>query len=68
MNKMTIEDLERKPAKWIRARMYYQLILLNGTVRFHNRFIWLFIGILISSFIGGTIALLFCFVKGLIGA
>ncbi|GAH34393.1 unnamed protein product [marine sediment metagenome] len=63
INKIAIEDLEKKPAKWIRARIYQQLILLNGKVKFHDKFIWLFIGILISGFVGGIIALIFYLIR-----
>jgi len=59
ISKIALEDLEKKPAKWIRARIYHQLILLNGKVKFHDKFIWLFIGILITGFVGGIIALIF---------
>lgn len=56
---------KHRPTKYLLAKMYVEFrehfITLNGKVSFHDKFIWTFIGILITSFIGGTIALLIQF-------
>jgi len=55
------------PTRYLIARMYVEFsehfLILNGKVNFHDKFVWTFIGILITSFIGGTIALLIQFLN-----
>lgn len=68
-NTMSKDDLIReiveskKPTRYLVARMYIefreQFIKLNGKVSFHDKFIWTLIGILVISFVGGIIAVLF---------
>ncbi|MBA7479136.1 hypothetical protein ES707_14567 [subsurface metagenome] len=49
-----------KPTKYFVVRMYVEFTQhftkLNGKVGFHDKFIWIFIGILITGLIGGAIA------------
>jgi len=40
---------------------------LNGKVSFHNKFVWAFIGILITAFIGGLVGLIINFIVHLGG-
>jgi len=48
--------------KFLVAKMYVEFnqhfTKLNGKVNFHDKFIWAFIGILITAFIGGLIGLI----------
>ncbi len=70
-NRMSKDDLikeimaKNRPTKYLIAKMYVEFrehfLTLNGKVSFHDKFIWTFIGILITSFVGGTIALLIQF-------
>ena len=50
------------PTRYLIARMYIEFkehfLILNGKVNFHDKFVWLFIGILVTGFVGGIIALL----------
>ncbi len=49
-----------KPTKYFVVKMYVEFTQhftkLNGKVSFHDKFIWIFIGILITGLIGGAIA------------
>lgn len=62
-----IEELMKNSSstKYLVARIYVEFskhfVKLNSKVGFHDKFIWTFIGILIVSFVGGIIALLFQF-------
>ena len=56
MNKITVKELLKKPTKELVIEIYMQLIKLNGTVGWHSKFIWIFIGVLITSLVGGVIA------------
>jgi len=56
MNKISVKELLKQPTKELIIGIYIQLVKLNGTVNWHSKFIWTFIGILITGFIGGTIA------------
>lgn len=51
------------PTRHLIARMYVEFsnhfLTLNGKISFHDKFIWTFIGVLIVSFVGGIIAILF---------
>lgn len=55
----------KSSTRYLIARMYVEFskhfVKLNSKVNFHDKFVWIFIGILITSFIGGTIALLIQF-------
>lgn len=65
---MTKDDLIKEimaksgSTKYLIAKMYVEFrehfLILNGKVSFHDKFVWSFIGILITGFVGGTIALL----------
>ena len=48
--------------KYLVAKMYVDFTnhftRINGKIRFHDKFVWAFIGILISGFTGGLIALI----------
>lgn len=56
MNKISAKELLKLPTKELVIKIYIQLVKLNGKVRFHEKFIWLFIGLLITGLIGGVIA------------
>lgn len=56
MNKISAKELLKLPTKELVIKIYMQLIKLNGKVSFHDRFIWILIGLLITGLIGGTIA------------
>jgi len=56
MEKISAKELLKVPTKELVIKIYIQLVALNGTVAFHNKFIWTFIGLLITGFIGGAIA------------
>lgn len=68
-NKPSKDDLIKEimesnsPTRYLIARMYIEfrehLLELNSKVGFHNKFIWTFIGILITGFVGGIIIILF---------
>lgn len=68
-NIMSNDDLIKEiiesetPTRHLIARMYVefttQFLKLNGRVSFHDKFIWTFIGVLVVSFVGGIIAILF---------
>ena len=56
MNKISVKELLKKPTKELVIEIYIQLVKLNGKVSFHDKFIWTFIGLLITGLIGGAIA------------
>jgi len=56
MEKITAKELLKLPTKELVIKIYIQLVRLNGTVTFHNKFIWTLIGLLITGLIGGAIA------------
>ena len=56
MNKISAKELLKLPTKELVIKIYIQLIKLNGTVDWHSKFIWTFIGILITGLVGGIIA------------
>lgn len=56
MEKISAKELLKMPTKELVVKVYIQLIKLNGTVEWHSKFIWTFIGILITGFMGGAIA------------
>lgn len=56
MNKISVKELLKQPTKELIVEIYIQLVKLNGTVNWHSKFIWTFIGILITGLVGGTIA------------
>lgn len=57
------EIMKIGPTKYLIAKMYFEFnehfVKLNGKVDFHDKFVWTFIGVLIVSFAGGIIAILF---------
>lgn len=63
-NDNLIKDLmsNGNSTKYLVAKMYVdfsnQFTRLNGKVKWHDKFIWTFIGILITAFIGGLIGLI----------
>lgn len=56
MNKISVKELLKIPTKELVIKIYIQLVKLNGTVAWHSKFIWIFIGVLITGLIGGVIA------------
>jgi len=56
MNKISAKELLKLPTKELVIKIYMQLIKLNGKVSFHDKFIWILIGLLVTGLIGGTIA------------
>ena len=63
-DKLEIDDLLKKPSKELLVAMFVKIKQQNGKVNFHDKFIWIFLGILITGFIGGAITF---FVFRLIG-
>jgi len=55
-NRITAKELMKKPTKELVIELYLEFIKMNGKVGFHDKFIWTFIGILITGVIGGIIA------------
>jgi len=56
MNKISAKELLKIPTKELVIKIYIQLVKLNGTVSWHSKFIWIFIGVLITGLVGGIIA------------
>ncbi len=56
MNKISAKELLKIPTKELVIKIYMQLIKLNGKVSFHDKFIWILIGLLVTGLIGGAIA------------
>jgi len=56
MNKISAKELLKLPTKELVIKIYMQLIKLNGKVSFHDKFIWILIGLLVTGLIGGVIA------------
>lgn len=56
MNKISAKELLKLPTKELVIKIYMQLIKLNGKVSFHDKFIWILIGLLVTGLIGGAIA------------
>lgn len=55
MNKISAKELLKLPTKELVIKIYMQLIKLNGKVSFHDKFIWILIGLLVTGLIGGVI-------------
>ena len=54
-DKLSISDLMSANQKHLLIAIYMKIKQVNGKVCFHDKVIWTFLGILITSFIGGLI-------------
>lgn len=52
---LSITDLMSVPSKELVIAIFIKTKQINGKVRFHDKFVWTFISILITGFIGGSI-------------
>jgi len=57
-DKLSISDLMGANQKHLLIAIFIKMKQINGKVCFHDRIIWTFLGILITSFIGGLISLI----------
>ena len=61
---LSITDLLNVPTKALTIAIFIKVKQQNGKLNFHDKFIWTFLGILITGFVGGLITY---FVLRLIG-
>lgn len=54
-DKLSITDLMQVDNKELTIAIFMKIKQVNGKVRFHDKFVWTFISILITGFIGGSI-------------
>ena len=65
-DKLSITDLMRVNNKELTIATFMKIKQVNGKVKFHDKFIWTCIGILITGFVGGLISLIILNLLGLI--
>ena len=52
---LSITDLLNVPTKALTIAIFMKVKLQNGKIKFHDKFVWTFLSILITAFVGGSI-------------